>query len=397
MRIVYCVPLVVLMVVGGSGVAAGQALSAIPPAELALQAAPVISPPGPEYAGAARAFQGIPGVERVPNGRLWATWYGGGPDEGPENYVMLATSGDDGGTWSGVTLVIDPPGMVRAFDPCLWHDPLGKLWLFWAQGVTLWDGRAGVWAIVTGDSGNAKPAWSEPRRICDGIMMNKPTVLRSGTWLLPAAIWAMPSIRVPEPQYVIDNTRATGSWVVASTDQGQTFTPLGRSDVQGRQCDEHMIVERRDGTLWMLVRTGYGIGESFSEDGGKTWTAGRPSETVKHIDSAARFFIRRLASGRLLLVKHAPPGNHGRSHLTAYLSDDDGKTWQGGLLLDERAGVSYPDGVEAPDGTIYIIYDYSRRAEREILLATFTEEDVMQRKCVSAKARLRLLVNKAGK
>jgi predicted neuraminidase len=231
----------------------------------------------------------------------------------------------------------------------------------------------------------------------DGIMMNKPTVLRSEVWLLPATIWAMPSIRVPEPQYVIDNTRATGSWVVASTDQGQTFTPLGRSDVQGRQCDEHMIVERRDGTLWMLVRTGYGIGESFSEDGGKTWTAGRPSETVKHIDSAARFFIRRLASGRLLLVKHAPPGNHGRSHLTAYLSDDDGKTWQGGLLLDERAGVSYPDGVEAPDGTIYIIYDYSRRAEREILLATFTEEDVMQRKCVSAKARLRLLVNKAGK
>ena len=397
MRIVYCVPLVVLMVVGGSGVAAGQDLSAIPPAELALQAPQVISPPGPEYADAARAFQGIPGVERAPNGRLWATWYGGGPDEGPENYVMLATSGDDGGTWSGVTLVIDPPGMVRAFDPCIWHDPQGKLWLFWAQGVTLWDGRAGVWAIVAGDSGNAHPVWSEPRRICDGIMMNKPTVLRSGVWLLPAAIWAMPSIRVPDPQYVIDNTRTTGSWVVASTDQGQTFTPLGRSDVQGRQCDEHMIVERGDGTLWMLVRTGYGIGESLSEDGGKTWTAGRPAETVKHIDSAARFFIRRLASGRLLLVKHAPPGNHGRSHLTAYLSDDDGKTWQGGLLLDERAGVSYPDGVEAPDGTIYIIYDYSRRAEREILLATFAEEDVMQGKCVSGKARLRALVNKAGK
>ena len=38
--------------------------------------------------------------------------------------------------------------------------------------------------------------------------------------------------------------------------------------------------------------------------------------------------------------------------------------------------MSYPDGGEAPDGTIYIIYDYSRRTEREILLAAFTEEDI---------------------
>jgi hypothetical protein len=69
MRMSPWIGLAVLMVVGGSGVAAGQDLSAVPPAELALQAAPVISPPGPEYAGAARAFQGIPGVERAPNGR----------------------------------------------------------------------------------------------------------------------------------------------------------------------------------------------------------------------------------------------------------------------------------------------------------------------------------------
>src|SRR4051794_3723316 len=91
--------------------------------------------PGPEYADSVRMFQGIPDIERAANGRLWATWYGGGTGEDRHNYIMLVTSGDDGRTWSSLKLVLDPDrdGPVRAFDPCLWHDPSGKLWLFWAQ------------------------------------------------------------------------------------------------------------------------------------------------------------------------------------------------------------------------------------------------------------------------
>lgn len=44
-------------------------------------------------------------------------------------------------------------------------------------------------------------------------------------------------------------------------------------------------------------------------------------------------------------TKHGPLDTRtSRSHLTAYLSKDDGTTWTGGLMLDERRGVSYPDG-----------------------------------------------------
>jgi len=361
----------------------------------ALRPPPVHLEPGPEYAGSKRIFQGIPGIERAANGRLWATWYGGGKTEGPENYVMLATSGDDGKAWSDVMLVIDPPGDVRAFDPCLWHDPTGRLWLFWAQAHSLWDGRGGVWAIVTRDSGVANPKWSAPRRLCDGVMMNKPTVLSTGEWLLPASVWSHKPINLIAKEYAFDLKERSGSQTVCSTDKGRTWKLLGLSDVKERSCDEHMIVERKDGTLWMLIRTKYGIGESLSTDRGKTWSTGGPSKTVTHIKSAARFFIRRLASGKLLLVKHNPASQKGRSHLTAFLSDDDGKTWTGGLLLDPRGGVSYPDGVQAPDGTIYIIYDYSRHRAKKILMATFTEQDVAKGKCVTDRARLRVLVNQA--
>ncbi len=358
--------------------------------------APNLSP-GPEYADSTRIFQGIPGLERAANGRLWAIWYAGGPDEpseGAGNYVMIVTSADDGQTWSGPKLVIDPPGDVRAYDSVLWHDPQGRLWLFWAQSSHWWDGRSGTWAIVSENSGDETPQWSEPRRLCDGIMMNKPTVLSNGDWHLPVSIWAREADKRTRPEHQHDLGDAIGASVVVSKDQGKTFAVAGRTRAPESIFDEHMIVERRDGSLWMLIRTKVGIAESTSTDGGQTWT---PAELagIPHIN--ARFFIRRLASGNLLLVRHNPPDiedKKTRSHLTAYLSEDDGKTWKGGLLLDERAGISYPDGVQDENGLIRIIYDYNRTKDKLILMAAFSEADVLNGQ-PGPQTRLQVKVNQA--
>jgi hypothetical protein len=40
-----------------------------------------------------------------------------------------------------------------------------------------------------------------------------------------------------------------------SSDQGKTFEKTGFADVPNREFDVHMIVERQDKRLWMLVRT----------------------------------------------------------------------------------------------------------------------------------------------
>jgi len=164
--------------------------------------------------------------------------------------------------------------------------------------------------------------------------------------------------------------------------------------VEVRSFDEHMLIERRDRSIWLLARTNYGIGESVSTDCGKTWPELKPS-TILH--TSARFFIRRLATGNLLLVKHGPVDTRtSRSHLTAFISTDDGRTWSGGFMLDERLGVSYPDGQQTADGLIRVIYDFSRVGDRNILMATFREEDAAAGKAVSDAVRLRQLVSKAS-
>lgn len=80
--------------------------------------------------------------------------------------------------------------------------------------------------------------------------------------------------------------------------------------------------------------------------------------------------------------------------LTAWLSDDDGKTWQGGLMLDERKGISYPDGFQAPDGTLYISYDRNRAVDGEILLARFNESDILAGKLTEPKSKLKMLISR---
>ena len=103
----------------------------------------------------------------------------------------------------------------------------------------------------------------------------------------------------------------------------------------------------------MLVRTRRGLMEAISTDNGHTWSKPAEPRLIKHPN--ARFHFRRLASGRILLVKHGDRIDHheGRFKLSAWLSDDEGESWKGGLVLEDRRGVSYPDGFQAPDGTIY--------------------------------------------
>jgi len=345
----------------------------------------IINDPSLAYGPSRRNYQGIPSIERTRGGRLWAAWYVGKVWEERFNYVVLSNSADDGKTWNDARIVIDPDGdgPLRACDPCLWLDPDGKLWCFWWLNEKVWSGSdesklSVTMAITTTNPDAENPTWSKPFPVFSGLMLNKPIVTSRGEWLMPSNKW-----------YTDDGCR-----VMVSRDKGRTWALRGTANVprEKRNADEPMLLERKDGSLWMLVRTSYGIGESVSHDNGRTWS--EVSDYQKH--AVSRFHVRRLHSGNLLLIRNGPLDTKGeREQMMAFLSDDDGQSWKGGLRLDERKRTSYPDAKQAEDGTIYAIYDFNRHLEKQILMARFSEEDVLAPGAVGAATRLRVLVNQA--
>lgn len=352
------------------------------------------------YLAAGRVFQGIPALERSVGGRLFASWYTGTDGEKPGNFVLVEKSDDDGASWTDGWLVIeheDPN--VRCFDECLWQAPDGQLWIFWAQSeYGQFDGRVGVWEIHTANADDERPDFTPPRRIANGIMLNKPTVLKNGDWLMPCSLWSTAFAKIAGPGHP-ELEGEIGANVYISHDRGETFEHLSCVEMPNRVFDEHSVIELTDGRLWMLTRTVNGLGQAFSTDGGKTWENIGPSG---HSGPNSRAFITRLSTGDLLLVNHMNPTNvisdkawKRRDNLMAMLSKDDGQTWIGGLMLDVRPEISYPDGFEAPDGRIYVIYDRERTKAREILMAVFRPEDVLEGYMVSPDARMRVLINRA--
>ena len=347
-----------------------------------------------KYSDPHRVWQGIPGIAHTKGGRTFISFYSGDVKETYGNYAVLLKS-DNEKDYEQIA-VAKKEGQFRVFDPVLWIDPLGRLWFIF----NVMPGEQ-VMASICEDPDAEKLVWSEPRQIGRGIMMNKPVVLSTGEWLFPIAIWKLDIYNEFRKSHLREDDVA-GSYVYKTSDCGQTFQRLGMSDVRSRSFDEHMVYEQENGVLKMLVRTTYGIASACSYDRGKNWSKGENSGLG---GPCSRFYISRLNSGRLLLINHH--NFKGRNNLTAFLSEDDGKTWPYSLLLDERKQVSYPDAMEADNGFIYITYDRERGCfknnlvdamsdAREILTCKLKEADIMAGKLVSDGAYLKNVVNKLG-
>jgi len=333
------------------------------------------------------------GLALTKGGRLWASWISGG--DGASSFTAAAWSDDGGDTWTDTKLVIDGhtgrltdrTNIIGTF----WLDPDGKFHLFTDQTVRHFDGRAGVWEFVCTDADAANPTWSVPRRLCDGHVLNKPIVLSDGTWAMSVYLNAVRGGAGEHKGAFPELDALRGAACYVSGDHGGTWERRGTVSVpsdweesQLAQCGETIRVFMR------AVEKGAGcLLASESADGGRTWTKAHRLATMNNTN--ARFQFVRLRSGRLLFVKHGTPRQNalagkGREKLTAYLSDDDGDTWQGGLLLDAGYG-TYPDCCQAEDGTIYVSHDHGRGREGEIWLHRFTEEDVLAKKIVSSRGR----------
>lgn len=338
------------------------------------------------------------GMARTRGGRLYSVWTAGGDSSAA---FLVGTWSDDGGaTWQGTKFVVDPhlSGNLwqgKTAERCslignLWTAPDGTLRLYASQSVGQFSGRGSCWEFVCRNPDAAQPTWSEAKYLFYGSMHNKPIVAQDGTWLAP--IDFEPNKRENFPQ--LDSRR--GLWAFASTD-GRSWTARGKVTPNLSHYAEHQFLQKDNGDLWMLMRTGEGLKESFSPDGGRVWSA--PGEPTALRQCISRFSFIRLASGHLLFVKNGSTigevlTSTPRQKLTAFLSTDGGVTWAGPLMLDERKNVAYPDAFQGEDDFVYVSYDHDRNTSGgdEILFARFAEADVLAGEIVTSGSFLQRVV-----
>ena len=338
--------------------------------------------PGETFQERYRLWQGCPTILCTPKGRLFAGWYSGGTNE-PSffNYDLLVKSDDGGLRWSDPILVIE--SLKNEYTICidiqLWLDPQNKMWLFWTQRDYRFPQNSPehlrTYAVICDDPDGEQLSFSEPRLVAPGFLRCQPTVLSDGRIMLCAYDWIGECF-----SYSI------------SSDGGNTWVrkSAGRKNFN-TDFDESMVLERKDGSLWMLARnaeTGT-LTQTISCDGGENWSDGEKSSIVS---PATRFFIKRLPSGRILLIKNDAPKE--RIMMKAFLSEDDGATWKYSLLIDPRL-TSYPDAAIGNDGTIYMVHDRGRVTFKEILISRFTEEDIMAGELVNHNSFLCQIISKA--
>ena len=191
-----------------------------------------------KYTDEYRLWQGIPGIEVTKKGRVFLTFYSGGTREEIGNYALLYKS-DKGFDFEEPIAVVFSEEH-RCYDPCLWIDPLDRLWFIWAYAP-----EQAVYAAICDDPDADELKWGELFKLGKEVMMNKPTVLSTGEWLFPIAVWNN-GVRVLDSKYdSADEDRR--AFVYKSINNGEGFDVYGGADVEQRSFDEHMILELNDG------------------------------------------------------------------------------------------------------------------------------------------------------
>jgi len=177
-------------------------------------------------------------------------------------------------------------------------------------------------------------------------------------------------------QSVIPWSHTTLTYV--SDDQGQTWKASNEIHVGDAKSHDHdgameaTVLERKDGSIYMLIRTTTGfLHESLSTDGGLTWSEPKPTQITNGHCCAT---MTRLASGRVSMLWNRTPVSGGgavganmaasREELSIAFSDDDAVTWSPPVVVAARYfregdswvnnQVSYPYLCEVKPGVFWI-------------------------------------------
>ena len=313
-------------------------------------------------------IQGVPSGART-GSRSWACWYSNDliTGEGGGDYVNVAYSDDNWDTSVEYAHIAYDDPTLRVFDPQIWTDPRGFLWVLVGVGGNnvISDGLQGTWAFTVKNPEAEIPNFSAAMLVSKiGIPMNPKTI--NEQIYLPIDNWLGSNSQFPE-------LPASRIFALDYLDRkAQRIIDLPASQPATKYVETN-IAQLSNGDIIGVVRTPGSAQITKSTDNGKTWSQFEPWLALG-ANPSTRLWVGATPSGRLLVAYN---NAEDRSNLTIGLSEDGGETLSHKLLVDSRAGVTYPTVYFDDVGNIHVVYDRSRGVAKEINVAIVNEAELI--------------------
>lgn len=337
-------------------------------------------------------YFGWPSIARMEDGTLVAASSGlRARHVCPWGKTVLHFSGDDGRTWSDSVIVNDSPiddrdaGIISLGGRSLlvsWFtydtrtylargreaiqkqmytteelDRIIELTATWEDAVV--DRHLGSWVRLR-ENGSR---WGEAVRVPVSAPHGPIRLARGDLLYFGKGVEA-------EGAYLINGAISA----VISTDGGNTWEELGDvpipPDTEHANYHEPHVVELASGKIIGMIRyqhsanvktyESFGMFQTESDDGGKTWSVARPVDGV----SGSPPHLLRHSSGAVVCVYGYRQGPYGQRAMISY---DEGRTWDIGYILRNDGpdrDLGYPASVELADGSIMTVY-YQKYAADE--------------------------------
>jgi predicted neuraminidase len=306
-------------------------------------------------------------IVETPTG-LVAAFFAGTHEKNDDVGIRISRFVDGKWTWPEEVANGVESATVRypTWNPVLFQSATGPLMLFYKVGpdpITWWG------MMMASDDGGK--TWSKPWKLGKdkavghllGPVKNKPVQIADGTIICPSST---------------EHKNAEGDvdWMVHfefTKDMGKTWEVVGPiNDGVTFDAIQPSILTYADNKMQVLCRTRQNvISESWSEDGGKTWS--EMTATNLPNPNSGTDAVTLKDNRQLLVYNHTTKEGEepkGRNMLNLAVSDD-GVNWTPVITLENepaKAGYSYPAIIQTTDGLVHITYTYLRQSVKHVVI-----------------------------
>src|SRR5262245_2837900 len=286
----------------------------------------------------------------------YTEYYGGQSEDHSPAKIVGTYTADQGRTWSPPFPLLENIAQENVMSVTLLRLSSGEIAFFYLHKNSSSDLKA--YLKLSRDEART---WGKPICVTEApgyhVMNNDRVIqLKSGRLLAPIAF---------SPDF-----RKLDHWIsfcYYSDDLGKSWKKShSEIDLPKRGAMEPGLVELRDGSVMMIIRTQMGsIYKSYSKDDGVTWAAPESLGLVAPVSPATIARIPR--TGDLLIVWNNAPDK--RTPLTTAISKDEGETWEHlqNLETDQRFEYAYTSILFDGDWTLLSYWVHQRTPEGHLI------------------------------